>query len=129
MKLCVCIYIYTIWRRREIEREAGAREERYTSRATSAKCCSLSSSVDGWLEKNCFCWDREQGGRGRQLDFSYRAEAFSLVINHSADSPVFFLFLFLSPFSSSSKFTAKMGNFFFVTCWCSSQEKKKNNGK
>lgn len=44
--------------------------------ATSAKCCSLSlfSSVDGWLEKELPLLGR----RGRELNFSYRAEAFLL---------------------------------------------------
>lgn len=44
----------------------------------------------------------QQKERGRELDFSYRAEAFSLVINHSADSPVFFFLPPLQLFLHSS---------------------------
>jgi hypothetical protein len=77
-----------MWRSRE-EREKQERKRKdIRAGATSAKCCSLSLSsfslgfsVDGWLKKNCFRWARgvSAKGRGRELDFSYRAEAFLLL--------------------------------------------------
>ena len=74
------VAVYSIWRRR---REAGAKEEKdiRAGRRQPSAALSLGFSVDGWLEEK-----RAAGpggypakGKGRELDFSYRAEAFLLL--------------------------------------------------